>query len=410
MRRAVQAELVAALLQEIAREQEIPEIGEHVEKLQLDDDAATLAAVQGLVEGEKLRREQCRHVQIDAEGVAQRGVVVLRQIRDHASVQVLREVLEQPLVRQHVDRRAQDLAERLDGCIDLVKDGLRPALARHRAHRLAPDDGRQVGVGDGLFDGGQIRRVEGLGRRRRRLAVLCGRDVLAIMLGARAHHLVGQAQERLVVPFEIEPLAERGATVLVGLQQGVFAEQIAQMQHRVVQFGHACAVADHDQVVVEQAEQCALEVADHAVEGRHGDANVVLAPIVGAQVRQTHVHGPSPAREAAQALDEIEKRGLLTHRGRLRCPAQLHACGTHPAGERITPGMREVCDLAIEETLNFRDFRLTAAAAPGGEEQGARVSPAPGRGRARPAARPALCGAGGRRCSGVPRYLYHFLE
>ncbi len=87
------------------------------------------------------------------------------------------------------------------------------------------------------------------------------------------------------------------------------------MQDGMIDVGHAGAVAHDDQSVVEQAEQRTIVHVDQSIEDGRCDAQVMLPAIVGAKPRQAQVHGAAPFGELAQALDEIEKRGLLDHGG-----------------------------------------------------------------------------------------------
>src|SRR5258708_34086001 len=86
---------------------------------------------------------------------------------------------------------------------------------------------------------------------------------------------------------------------------------MTQAHDRLVDRRDVGALADEDQVGIVEGEDLPIHLLDQELEGVDGDADMVAAPVIGAQLRQMDVDGPPPAGEFGQALNEFVELVLL---------------------------------------------------------------------------------------------------
>src|SRR5258708_6167300 len=86
---------------------------------------------------------------------------------------------------------------------------------------------------------------------------------------------------------------------------------MTQAHDRLVDRRDVGALADEDQVGIVEGEDLPIHLLDQELEGVDGDADMVAAPVIGAQLRQMDVDGPPPAAEFGQALNEFVELVLL---------------------------------------------------------------------------------------------------
>src|SRR6185437_2981902 len=139
-RHAIEADAVAALADVIAREDVGADVVEDVDLLDLDDDATARARAQALIESLELRRQQRRDVEVEAIGMRERAVITATEHRQHAAIERLRQILEQPAIGRDIALRHHRIAQLGNRDIDLAIDRLRRLVLDDRANRLAADD------------------------------------------------------------------------------------------------------------------------------------------------------------------------------------------------------------------------------------------------------------------------------
>src|SRR3546814_2966522 len=83
-------------------------------------------------------------------------------------------------------------------------------------------------------------------------------------------------------------------------------------QHDVVDLRDAGAAQADEQVVVAQAEHLALAAAGQPLEGVHGDADLVIAPVLRPQGRQVPVDHATAVAVLVQTLDIVEQPRVRT--------------------------------------------------------------------------------------------------
>ena len=145
--------------------------------------------------------------------------------------------------------------------------------------------------------------------------------------------------KRLVFAFEVEPAAELGwlkgpalvvgerldelAVVMgdqklgavpergvVGVGQGIVAEQIAEPRDHRVDVGVSAAVPEEENVTVADLEQFAPEFPDEAVELARRYAQLVVAPVTRLQAGQMEMDDPPVVVVALQLAHQGEQLGL----------------------------------------------------------------------------------------------------
>src|SRR6266852_2187444 len=305
---AVETDAIAALLDEVAGEEIGAEIGEDVDRLQLEDDSAARLRPKIGVEGEEAVGEQRRDVEIDAEAAGDGAVVVLHQELQHAQIERLRQMLEEPAVAGDVVARHDDGAQLVDRDVELAEHRLRRRIRGDRADRLAPHHVGEVGARDRVDQLAEAVRAE-----RRQLGRLAGlaraadRGEAAIALLVLVVERLGDGEELVILPLQIVPRAEAAFLVLVDiLGQGIVVEEMAQAHHRLVDRRDVGALADEDQIGIAEGEDLPVHLLDEELEGIDGDADVVAASVIGAQLRELDVDGPPSGAEFRQALGELE--------------------------------------------------------------------------------------------------------
>src|SRR3546814_4286962 len=77
-------------------------------------------------------------------------------------------------------------------------------------------------------------------------------------------------------------------------------------QHDVVDLRDAGAAQADEQVVVAQAEHLALAAAGQPLEGVHGDADVVIAPVLRPQGRQVQVDHATAVARSEEHTSELQ--------------------------------------------------------------------------------------------------------
>jgi hypothetical protein len=203
------------------------------------------------------------------------------------------EALEQPGVGRQIDARHERVGELAHRDVDFPEQRLRRGPRQQGADRLPPQQAGQVHVRQARLDAREAGGIERLSARRAGLGPPVLREPFQVLIQMEA--------ERLVFPFEVEPAAELGrlgqlAVVMgqeqlgvvldravIGVGQGVIAEQVAQPQDHRIDVGDGAAVPDQENVAVADLKQLALEFPHQPVEFACRNAQLVVAPVVRLQ-------------------------------------------------------------------------------------------------------------------------------
>jgi hypothetical protein len=216
-----------------------------------------------------------------------------------------------PAVADQLEARQHDVAQLGDRDVDLLEDRLRRRARRDGADRLPPHHVGKVGALDRIDELGEPRRIERLALARGR-ALRSGdhreppRPLLFVVVQRLRH-----PEKRRVLALDVVPGAE--PAVAVGDEvagERVVAEEIAHPHHRLVDHGEVGALADEDDVGVRQHEDLPLELLDERLERVGGDADVVLAAVVGLEARQVDLHRPAALAEALEPPRVVEQQGF----------------------------------------------------------------------------------------------------
>ena len=202
----------------------------------------------------------------------------------------------------------------MDRHVDLVVDRLRLAAANQDTDRLTAQERTQVRAAERGLQPVQTLRVHrldrfGVERRIVRFGVVrTGRALRRLPAVDRLR----QTEEGGIVLFQVVPGAEPGLVFLgVRMDQRIVAEQVAQPQHHVVDLGDGGVGDDHHDIAVRQAEGLAVAALDQGIEAVGGDAQMVLAAVMGLQGREVQVNGAAAVGAPAQTLDHVQQQDML---------------------------------------------------------------------------------------------------
>ncbi len=311
---AVEADAVAAILYVFACEQVRGQVGEDVFFLQLDDHLAATRCRYVVVEGLELLGKQRCDVDVEADLAGDRDRVGLGQHGQHAPVQRLGEVLEQPAIGDQVDARQQGFAQVLDRDEEFGEMLHRHHLGVDLADELAAHQVGKIGAFERGFDPRQH-------FRRQRLALL----LLGLERGARIHPrthgglalLLGlgeglrHSQDVLVVLVGVEPAGEGVRLQLLLGDQRVVVEQESDLLHDGLDLALCGGFVDEEQVRVLEDEELAGEVLDQRFEVRRGGADVLVAAVERAQPREMQMHDLAPSLVLLEPAHVIEQQVFL---------------------------------------------------------------------------------------------------
>ena len=309
----VQADAVAAFTQEVAGEDIGAHIAENIDLLEFHHHGAARHRLQAGIEIQELRRQHRRNIHVDREGAGDRAVVVAHQQRQHAAVQRLRQMLEQPRIGADIIFRQHRVLQVGDRDVELLEHRLRRHAWRDRADRLPAHQVRHVGARQELLQLAQLLRLDWPAAAALGGGLGVGGGGQAGLALALPVHFLGDFQHVIVLALHIVPGAEFvDVLFLVALGQRVLAEQEPHLHDGGVDVLQRGALADEEDVGIRQDEGLALVILDDALEGRGGDADVMVAPVVRPQTRQVQMHGRAVFQiVAAQALQIVQQHIFL---------------------------------------------------------------------------------------------------
>ena len=310
---AVETNAIPLFLHEFTGKEIGAEIGENIHLLHLDDHHAAPAGGDALVEGRELRGQERGDVEIDADFARDRDGVGSGKHGQHALVQGLGQVPEQPPVGQQVDPGQQRFAQIPDRDEQLAEHRLGHHVSVDAADALSTHQVGKVGALEGRLDPAQHLRRQGLA------LVLSGfqrcpgvRPGVALARPPLFHvdQPLGQMQDFAEIRFHMVPGGEIPAVGFL-FQKRVVAEQEAHLLDRGLHPGLRLPLVDEDKVRAFENEELPHHLLDQGLETVGGGADVLAAAVERPETRKMDVNGPAPFLVPLEAVDVIQKQVFL---------------------------------------------------------------------------------------------------